>query len=261
VSVQEVPAAPGELILVVEDDEDTREMLVSLLSAKGYRVEWAASAVAAIERLQREPDVSSTPAVVLLDLMLPDMDGVEMVRRLSHVPQPRYIVLSAKSQTAVANAARSIGAVVGLRKPFDVARLLRSVRLALASKPGARVFEPSPQLMHRMRALLASPPILRGESIDGESEAWSNAQQVVELALAELGPDVIRGLGYQVELAYQSFHYATLLETAVQRVRLAEGAASLDFLITDALCCATLTLALELARKGLTARTDATLAE
>ncbi len=80
----------GTPILVVEDEQSLRRMLRTILTAQGYRVLEAGSGQSALDRLSRD-----APEVVLLDLGLPDMDGLEVIRRVraSGVKTP-IIVLS-----------------------------------------------------------------------------------------------------------------------------------------------------------------------
>ncbi len=109
-------------ILIVEDDPDLREMMAQLLTVEGYRPETASNGLEALEYLAH----SGRPAVILLDLMMPVMDGWEFRRRqlqdsrLADVP---VVVLSA------VNPSRSgeLGGVAFLRKPLDFDRLLALV--------------------------------------------------------------------------------------------------------------------------------------
>ncbi len=111
-------------VLIVEDDADLREMMAQLLTLEGYAAATAANGQEALEYLHsgRRPDV------ILLDLMMPVMDGWEFRRRqrgeeqLSELP---VVVLSALDQ----GRARDIGANAVLKKPLDFDRLLELVRL------------------------------------------------------------------------------------------------------------------------------------
>jgi DNA-binding response OmpR family regulator len=122
--------APGTTsrILVVEDDPDISESLASLLRDEGYDVEVAADGVLAVEAACKSP-----PDLVLLDLMLPRLDGVgvaaeldKMGLGLSRVP---IVLVSAGHQ--LAEAARKIGTTFVLRKPFELREILLSIERAL----------------------------------------------------------------------------------------------------------------------------------
>jgi len=110
-------------VLIVEDDADLREMMAQLLSLEGFHTAAVANGREALEYLQR----SESPEVILLDLMMPVMDGWEFVKHqqadpiLSHVP---VIVLSALDQSRTA----SVDAAAFLKKPLDFDRLLELVR-------------------------------------------------------------------------------------------------------------------------------------
>jgi CheY-like chemotaxis protein len=112
-------------VLIVEDDADLREMMAQLLTLEGFRSETAANGREALDYLHVRP----RPDVILLDLMMPIMDGWEFRKRqqddpaLADVP---VIVLTALDQ-AQARASELEG-VSFLKKPLDFDRLLELVR-------------------------------------------------------------------------------------------------------------------------------------
>ena len=117
------PHLPHCPVLIVEDDEDLREMMAQLLVLEGYNAATVANGREALDYLQR----ARRPSVILLDLMMPVMDGWEFHRRLEAdpalAPVP-VIVLSALDQVRAAN----IDAAAFLKKPLDFDRLLDLVR-------------------------------------------------------------------------------------------------------------------------------------
>ena len=129
------------LILVVEDDGTVRNLITTTLKSNDYRYLTAADAQSAIA-------VASTqgPDIVLLDLGLPDMDGVEVIGRIRSWSQMPIIVISARSEDADKIAALDAGADDYLTKPFSVAELLARLRVtqrrlaALEGKTGESVF-------------------------------------------------------------------------------------------------------------------------
>ncbi|GAC1351968.1 MAG: hypothetical protein NVSMB1_10160 [Polyangiales bacterium] len=244
------PDAPS-LVLVVDDDRDTGEMLITLLEDKGYAVEWCATATDAIARL-RVPHASKRPPdLVLLDLMLPDMDGVEVVRQLNTEGDltPSFIVLSAKPAAAVASAARAIGAAAGVRKPFDVAKLLQAVKVAIDRRSGSSA-APSAALLSMMNAFDFESPSLTAmlADCDDESTHWLSARQIVEGTLFELGVKRLRALSDDLELAYRCFEAATRVQAIMSTVRITGGGAELDFAATDSLSFSLLQLAVTIAK-------------
>jgi CheY-like chemotaxis protein len=111
-------------VLIVEDDPDLREMMAQMLSLEGFETATAANGQEALEYLHATPN----PEVILLDLMMPIMDGWEFRRKqqadpaLADVP---VIVLSALDQPRAAQVA---DAAAFLKKPLDFDRLLDLVR-------------------------------------------------------------------------------------------------------------------------------------
>ena len=118
------PQSP--LVLVVEDDEEIREGVAYLLGAEGYAVEEAPDGAAALRRLQ-DP-TRPVPACVVLDLMMPVMDGWELLQRLEAEPvwsRLCVVVLTANQERPLPRAPVIKGV---LSKPFLVDSLLREVR-------------------------------------------------------------------------------------------------------------------------------------
>ena len=119
-------SAPGPLVLVVDDEPTMRRFLRPALEAQGYRVVEAVSAQEAV--LQAS---SHNPDVVLLDLGLPDGDGVDVTRRLRSWSAAPIVVVSARDQEADKVAALDAGADDYLTKPFGTGELLARLRVAL----------------------------------------------------------------------------------------------------------------------------------
>ncbi|MCI8468437.1 MAG: response regulator transcription factor [Eggerthellaceae bacterium] len=114
-------------ILVVEDDPAVRNLVATALDVHGYRPREAATATAALRDLTSRPDLS----LVILDLGLPDRDGVDVIRALRGWSRTPVIVLSARQEDADKVAALDAGADDYLVKPFSVDELLARVRVAL----------------------------------------------------------------------------------------------------------------------------------
>jgi DNA-binding response OmpR family regulator len=120
------------LILVVEDDRDTAEMLCVLLEEEGYGVVLSSNAHSVLAHLKGDgARPRLTPDAMLLDLTMPDFDPVEMVRQLKPGEQPPIIILSARTEEAVRSIADNIGAAGFVRKPFTIDELLSSIRQVL----------------------------------------------------------------------------------------------------------------------------------
>jgi two-component system KDP operon response regulator KdpE len=117
---------PGPLVLVVEDEPPVRRFLRAALGAHGYRV---VEAGGVREAEQLAP--SHNPDVFLLDLGLPDGDGVDLARRLREWSRAPIIVLSARGREEDKVNALDAGADDYLTKPFGVNELLARLRVAL----------------------------------------------------------------------------------------------------------------------------------
>ena len=113
-------------VLVVEDDREIRSLLQSSLSVEGFSVQTAVSLSEARALLQH-----STPDLLILDLGLPDGDGVDLVRELRRQHTVPVIVVSARHQEAQKIELLDAGADDYLTKPFGIAELLARMRVAL----------------------------------------------------------------------------------------------------------------------------------
>jgi two-component system KDP operon response regulator KdpE len=117
----------GPRVLVVDDEPQIRRSLRVALRANGYQVEEAADGEHGLDEAAAQP-----PALIILDLALPDMDGVDVVRRLrewaTHVP---IIVLSARGDDEAKVRALDEGADDYVTKPFSMTELLARMRVAL----------------------------------------------------------------------------------------------------------------------------------
>ena len=110
-------------VLIVEDDADLREMMAQLLSLEGYRAETAPNGRDALQYLER----GDRPDVILLDLMMPVMDGWEFRRR--QVADPTIATVPVVVLSAVdPSRAGDLGGAAFLKKPLDFDQLLELVR-------------------------------------------------------------------------------------------------------------------------------------
>ena len=124
------------VVVVVEDEPQIRRFLRAALAGQGYRVfEAGTGEDGLIEAASRQPDV------VIVDLGLPDIDGLQVITRLRGWSTVPIIVLSARGQEPDKVAALDAGADDYLSKPFGVGELLARMRVAL--RHGARVDEGS----------------------------------------------------------------------------------------------------------------------
>ena len=113
-------------VLVVEDDGAVSNLVSTALTAHGYEVVTAVSGGDALRKMSE-----SSPEVVLLDLGLPDIDGVEVIRRVRSWTSTPIIVVSARGDERDKICALDTGADDYLTKPFSVGELLARIRTAL----------------------------------------------------------------------------------------------------------------------------------
>jgi two-component system, OmpR family, KDP operon response regulator KdpE len=128
----------GERILVVDDEPNIRRALRVWLTDHGYQVELTANGEEALDRAAVAP-----PDVVILDLMLPGMSGLEVCKSLREWSPVPIIVLSARGEEADKIQALDLGADDYLTKPFGMGELLARIRVVLRRASGP---PPSPVL-------------------------------------------------------------------------------------------------------------------
>lgn len=120
----------NSLILVVEDDTSVRNLITTTLKAHNYRFLTAYNGFSAIAEAS-----SHNPDIVLLDLGLPDMDGVEIIQTIRSWSNMPIIVISARSEDSDKINALDAGADDYLTKPFSVEELLARIRVTQRRLP------------------------------------------------------------------------------------------------------------------------------
>ena len=126
---EEVAGWPEPLVLVVEDEPQVMRFLRATLPAHGYRVLEAANGAQALVQAQTQQ-----PDLVLLDLGLPDLDGLEVTRRIRGWSAVPIVVVSARGQERDKVQALDAGADDYLTKPFGTEELLARMRVDLAAR-------------------------------------------------------------------------------------------------------------------------------
>jgi two-component system phosphate regulon response regulator PhoB len=134
-------------ILVVEDEADIRELLRHVLEAAGYAVRAVGDGEAALREVR-----AARPGLVLLDLMLPGMDGLDLCRRLRERPETRelpIVMLTARGEENDVVAGLNLGADDYVTKPFSPRVLLARLQAVIRRRQEEQSAAPPPELLRR----------------------------------------------------------------------------------------------------------------
>ena len=155
-------------ILVVDDEEAIAEAVRARLESEGYRVVTAPDGPKALERF-----AEAHPALVVLDLMLPGMDGLEVCREMQRDSWTPVLMLTARTEEADKVAGFAVGADDYLTKPFSLRELAVRVRAIL-------------RRVERIRSVVDGQPIVRGElRIDAARRRATLGEKEVQLTPLE----------------------------------------------------------------------------
>lgn len=144
-------------VLVVEDDREIRALIQSTLSVEGFTVQTAVTLREALALLEHSP-----PDVIVLDLGLPDGDGLELVQQVRKKNATPILVVSARHQESQKIALLDAGADDYLTKPFSVAELLARIRVALRHRGTALAGAVTVHALEDLQVNLALHQVQRG---------------------------------------------------------------------------------------------------
>ncbi|GMU43121.1 MAG: DNA-binding response regulator [Lysobacterales bacterium] len=133
----------GAGILIVDDEADIRQLLRVYLGAQGYRTLEADSGAAARRAVDRE-----VPALALVDLGLPDEDGLALIRQLRERVRMPIIILTGRGETVDKVAGLELGADDYVTKPFDLRELLARIKSVLRRAETAPAAPAEPEALH-----------------------------------------------------------------------------------------------------------------
>lgn len=120
---------PNKKVLVVDDQYGIRLLLKEVFSRDGFSIFQAADGRAALEIIQSEQ-----PDLILLDMKMPGMDGIELLRQLRPIhPTVKVIMMTAYGELDMVAEASKLGALAHFTKPFDIEELRSEVIKQLAS--------------------------------------------------------------------------------------------------------------------------------
>jgi two-component system response regulator RegX3 len=170
--------SPMPRVLIVDDEEPLRASLSYALTREGFSVSTAVDGPAALERA-----AATAPDVVILDLMLPGLDGVEVCRRLRQTSDVPVVMLTAKDHSADKVGGLSAGADDYVTKPFDTPELVARVNAVLRRRASARrLLDEDRALLARMEEMLRETPLARmrdGDALDLSQTGRIEAGRVV----------------------------------------------------------------------------------
>ena len=121
-----------ETVLVVDDEQLVRELARDILKRYGYTVLMASGGEEAVELYRQHADKI---AMVILDILMPDVDGVETFRRIREIdPAARVVISSGYDEDHAGEKLLQAGAAAFVQKPYRIAELLKVVREAIEQK-------------------------------------------------------------------------------------------------------------------------------
>lgn len=173
----------NSLIYVVDDNDKARTVIREMLESMSFTVEEFESGSTCIDRLKRASEAEDMPALILLDLKMPDPDGIETARRIMALglqPEPRMMLLTAFSSEIAIDDCRNAGISEILQKPLTPSRIFDAVIRVSGQMPKASRTDTGEALLERQLRRLAGTCVLLAE--DNEVN-----QDVTVGLLAEVG--------------------------------------------------------------------------
>lgn len=197
-------------ILLVEDDASIREVTALGLGAAGFEVVTAADGVEGLDRFRAEAF-----DLVLLDIMLPRLDGYEVCRQIRRTSTVPVVMLTARSDTMDVVLGLEAGADDYVRKPFDLPELIARLRAALR-RAGARGDEPAELRLGALVIDVAGRVVVRdGAEIPLTRTEFDLLLELVRHAGQVLSRDVLLDRVW----GYDYLGDSRLVDVAIQRLR------------------------------------------
>jgi DNA-binding NtrC family response regulator len=183
-----------EKVLIVEDEENERTGLAELVSAWGYRAETARDGMEGLEKVG-----SWSPAIVITDVKMPRMDGIELLSRIAEQPQTvAVIVVTAQGSAETGFEAGKLGAYSYIQKPIDPQRLRNLLDMAAAHRATALELEVTRRKLRDIGVL---------GSLVGPSKKMQEIFHLVEMVAPSTASVLITGeSGTGKELVARTIH-------------------------------------------------------
>jgi two-component system phosphate regulon sensor histidine kinase PhoR len=149
-------------ILIVDDDANLRRTLADILKVKGYLTVDAANGTTALTRVRE-----NNPSIALIDLKLPDMDGLALLRQIrQESPSSECIVLTGHASQTSAIEAVNLGAYSYVQKPYDMGQLLVMIRRAIEKREAEEALRESEELYRTL--VNTAPDAVTATNLHGE---------------------------------------------------------------------------------------------
>jgi two-component system KDP operon response regulator KdpE len=172
------PRPDTQLIYVADDDAATARLVEANLSARGYRVKQFDRGAAVLQALEQE-----RPDLMVLDVMMPGINGLEVARRVRRSSQVPILMLTVRDEMTTKVAALDLGADDYLTKPFRIEELLSRVRAILRR---TAPLQPSPRTSYRSGALVidvaACQATSEGRTVKLTPQEWEVLRVLVKHA-------------------------------------------------------------------------------
>ena len=195
-------------VLIVDDEQAIRRFLRTSLSAQGYEVHVAAKGEDAVLRA-----ANIQPDLIILDLGLPDTNGIEVTKRIREWAKTPIVILSVQDQDTEKIAALDAGADDYLTKPFSVGELMARLRVAMR-----HAYHPDPEPIFETNGLRVDL-VARRVTRDGEDIQLTPTEYDILRVLVQYAGRVlthqqllreVRGAGYQTETHLLRVHMSNL---------------------------------------------------
>ena len=169
-----------EKVLIVEDEENERSGMAELISAWGYRTETARDGVEGLEKV-----AAWTPGIVVTDLKMPRMDGMELLEKIATTPdEVAVILLTAQGSIDAAVAAMKLGAYDFIEKPVNPTRLRNILQNASRQRGMERELEATRRMLRDSGQL---------GSLVGSSKKMQEVYHLIELVSPSTSSVLITG--------------------------------------------------------------------
>lgn len=220
----EMPMVDHVKVLVIDDEQAVRRFLRTSLSAAGYEV---------VESTRGEDGIlaaiNAQPDIIILDLGLPDMDGISVTQRIREWSQIPIVILSVQDQDSAKIGALDAGADDYLTKPFSVGELMARMRVALRhQQPSSEPIFQTGELKLDLAARLVE---LGGEEIQLTPTEYDLLRVLVKYAGKVITHQQllreVRGVGYQTETHLLRVHMSNL------RAKIEKDATNPQYILTE----------------------------